>query len=388
MRIVNFAPLLLLLAWDAAAATFNVQGTNLTVTSNNIQVSFSGADVTSITNKLTGESYLRSPSPNMQLNLTTVQSPSGSLAPVGSWTVNGVNASLTFSDSNRNITVNVTVDSTTQEVVVNLTGTAPHGGVEQLIWGVTGFDLTAGKLVVPAWGGMEITSASMTVQSSYYFSAMPGTHRSPYFRAIRAGSTSIPGIPTRCLRTWQFWETSRRRSTSSFTWRLPGRGVPLLRPGPSNGGWQLTRAIGRRAPASIETGTQVSPARAPEWWAVVGEQYETVVEEDGNPYQTSDLDSLASVLTPSKTLVYLVSWRTQQYDVGYPDYSWDASTPAFIAYAHQLGFRVMLHTDVLGVAPSSPDFAAVQQYQIKDPFTLQPRAGIGIFRPRHRKGMR
>ena len=85
------------------------------------------------------------------------------------------------------------------------------------------------------------------------------------------------------------------------------------------------------------------------------------------------MDSLASVLTPSKTLVYLVSWRTQQYDVGYPDYSWDASTPAFIAYAHQLGFRVMLHTDVLGVAPSSPDFAAVQQYQIKDPFTLQPQ---------------
>src|SRR5262249_54230201 len=42
------------------------------------------------------------------------------------------------------------------------------------------------------------------------------------------------------------------------------------------------------------------------------------------------------------------------------------------AAAHGLGFKVMLHTDIIGVAQSNGDFAALQQYQTKTPETLQP----------------
>ena len=100
----------------------------------------------------------------------------------------------------------------------------------------------------------------------------------------------------------------------------------------------------------------------------------TVIEyADAPPYQNSTLDALAAVLNPAQTLLYLVDWRTNRYDVGYPDYNWDPSVPSFITHAHTLGFHVMLHTDALGVSPSSPDFAAVQQYQIKDALTLSPQ---------------
>ncbi len=90
--------LLVPFASRAAGATFNAQGTNLTVTSGALLVSFSGADVVGITNQLTGESYLRNPSTNMQLNLTLVQPPSQGLAASGAWTVNsgGTSASLSF----------------------------------------------------------------------------------------------------------------------------------------------------------------------------------------------------------------------------------------------------------------------------------------------------
>jgi len=68
--------LLFSLAFGAlSGATFSAQGTNLTVTSDKLQVSFSGADVVGIANQLTGEKYLRNPSTNMQLNLTLVQAP-------------------------------------------------------------------------------------------------------------------------------------------------------------------------------------------------------------------------------------------------------------------------------------------------------------------------
>jgi hypothetical protein len=42
-----------------AATPFNAQGTNLTVTSANLQVTFQGPDVVGISNQSTGENYLR-----------------------------------------------------------------------------------------------------------------------------------------------------------------------------------------------------------------------------------------------------------------------------------------------------------------------------------------
>src|SRR5258708_907810 len=125
--------LLLPFALRLAAATFSAQGTNLTVTSDKLQVSFAGADVVGISNQLTGESYLRNPPPNMQLDLTLTQPPSQPLAASGTWTVDdsGASASLTFTDSNRTVSITVSVDPATQEVVVNLGGKADQGGVQR-----------------------------------------------------------------------------------------------------------------------------------------------------------------------------------------------------------------------------------------------------------------
>jgi hypothetical protein len=63
-----------------------VAGSSLTVATANLQVTFNGPDLVAVTNTVTGESYLRDPSPAMQLNLTLTQPSSASLAATGSWT--------------------------------------------------------------------------------------------------------------------------------------------------------------------------------------------------------------------------------------------------------------------------------------------------------------
>jgi hypothetical protein len=364
--------LIALFATGGVAATFNIQGTNLTVTSNNLQISFRGADVVGIVNQLTGESYLRAPSPSMQLNLDLVQPPTAGLSPVGTWTLSGSTASLSFSDSNRTVSVSVTVDSSTQEVVVDLTGMAQQGGVQQLIWGVTGFDMTVGAFILPGWGGMEINGASFQSQSSYYFLGDQWDAPFSLFQT-KLGGLTVFSTDTNALNKdllvsanqeqtaneWFYVEAQAPLSTATqagpIEWRLAAY----------QGGWQVGARIYRDWHNGVAPAVPLTGGRA---WV---NNIETVIQVGGgHPYQTSDLDSLATVLVPSKTLLYLYDWRDQGYDVGYPDYNWDPSTPAFIAYAHKLGFRVMLHTDVLGVAPTSSDYAAVQQFQLRDPNTL------------------
>jgi hypothetical protein len=280
---------------------------------------------------------------------------------------------LSFTDSNRTVTVAVTVDPNTQEVVIDLTGTAQHGGVEQLIWGITGFDLTAGHFVAPAWGGMEINSASFMAQGTYDFFGDAWDAPFALFQGNLGGMAIYSTDTLSLCKDLAILENQQQTANAQFYVEAPGPWSTATEAGPIEwrmaayqGDWQAGARIYRDWHTGVAPPVPVTGARA---WAA---SIETVVEEDGaHPYQTSDLDSLAQAVVPSKTLLYLVNWRTQEYDVGYPDYSWDPSTPAFVAYAHKLGFRVMLHTDSLGVAPTSSDYASVAQYQIKDPLSLQ-----------------
>src|SRR5205807_1819905 len=78
-------------------------------------------------------------------------------------------------------------------------------------------------------------------------------------------------------------------------------------------------------------------------------QIRTVIKFNWNPpYDTKVLESLAAMLDPAQTLLYLVNWRTVAFDQNYPDYTPHASAQALVAHAHELGFHVMLHADMIG----------------------------------------
>ena len=363
------------------AATFQPQGTNLVVASNTLQVRFTGADVSGIANLLTGETYVRNPSSLMQLNLTLAQPPSQGLAASGTWTVNssGTSASLTFTDSNRTITVSVSVDPVTQEVVVDLDGKATQGGVEQLYWGVTGFDLEAGKLILPVCGGLSLVPASFAAASSYVFnmSDFGGYHLEAPLSLYQTsqGGVAIYSTDTNALFKDVTVSANQLETVNElFEVEAPGPWATATEAGPIEwrlaayqGDWQAGARIYRNWHNTAEPPVALSAQQA---W--VNNIEVEVRFGAAPPYVPSSLDTLTGVVDPAKTLIYLVNWRTSPYDVNYPDYTPDPSVKPFVDYAHELGFHVLIHTDMVGVSPLNSDWATVQQFQAKDPLTLQP----------------
>jgi hypothetical protein len=373
----RFVTLLCLGVAGAFGATFSAQGTTLNVSTANLQVTFNGADVVGITNLITGESYLRNPSPATQFDLQLVQAPARPLAPAGTWNIiaAGSSATLTFSDTNRTVTIAVSVDPATQQIVIGLDGQAKQGGVERLVWGMTGFDMTTGEFILPASGGLTLNASSLAAAGKYSF--FHSNWEAPFLLFEgKLGGVNIYSTDAKSLcKNLGISSNFQQTANAAIQIEAPGPWNTATEAGPIEwrlaayaGDWQAGTRIYRDWHNAAVPPPPLTSARA---WA---NNIRTVIEYgDPVPYQTSTLDSLAAVVTPAQTLLYLVAWRANAYDVGYPDYSWDSSVPAFIAHAHALGFHVMLHTDVLGISPSSPDFAAVQQYQLKDPFNLSPQ---------------
>ena len=81
------------------------------------------------------------------------------------------------------------------------------------------------------------------------------------------------------------------------------------------------------------------------------------------------LKDLASHCNPAQTLLYLPGWRKDGYDRNYPDYTATPALSPFMAEAHRLGFRVMLHVNYFGCDPNNPLYATVKQWQVRDAFT-------------------
>jgi hypothetical protein len=81
------------------------------------------------------------------------------------------------------------------------------------------------------------------------------------------------------------------------------------------------------------------------------------------------LADLASRCSPPQTLLYLADWRKSGYDRNYPDYTATAALGPFMAEAHRLGFRVMLHVNYFGCDPRNPAYATFKQWQVRYPFS-------------------
>ena len=80
------------------------------------------------------------------------------------------------------------------------------------------------------------------------------------------------------------------------------------------------------------------------------------------------LDKLAEQVDPTKTLLYVTPWRKDDYDVNYPDYTAKPEFGNFVKVAHQYGFRVMPHVNLVGVSPYHPLYVDMRKFQFRDPW--------------------
>lgn len=82
------------------------------------------------------------------------------------------------------------------------------------------------------------------------------------------------------------------------------------------------------------------------------------------------LDALVSAgVDPKQTLIYVADWRTNRYDVNYPDYTPSEALAPFIKKAHELGFRVMLHVNYFGCDPKMPEYERFKKLQIRHKYS-------------------
>jgi len=84
------------------------------------------------------------------------------------------------------------------------------------------------------------------------------------------------------------------------------------------------------------------------------------------------LETLAQKVNAEQTLLVVPGWRSDPYDVNFPDYTPKPDIANKIEAAQALGFKVMLYVNIFGVSPNHSAYTAMKPYQIKDPYTLSP----------------
>jgi len=85
------------------------------------------------------------------------------------------------------------------------------------------------------------------------------------------------------------------------------------------------------------------------------------------------LDALAAVHPPDETLIHLASWRTDGYDINYPEYTPNPKAIAYMKKARQMGFHVAPHFNYFCVYNKHPFFQVVRDYQVRDLRSNKPQ---------------
>ncbi|MCD6302269.1 MAG: hypothetical protein J7M15_01945 [Anaerolineae bacterium] len=84
------------------------------------------------------------------------------------------------------------------------------------------------------------------------------------------------------------------------------------------------------------------------------------------------LDQLATLFPPQRTLLHVPGWRSDGYDINYPDYNPSPEGRAFVEHANALGFHVMPHFNYFACWERHPLYARLRDWQVRDPYTNAP----------------
>ena len=85
------------------------------------------------------------------------------------------------------------------------------------------------------------------------------------------------------------------------------------------------------------------------------------------------LDALAAVRPPDETIIHLSQWRTDKYDVNYPEYTATEQATKYIIKANAMGFHVLPHFNYFSVYLKHPLFSELSDFQLRSPDKNQPQ---------------
>ena len=261
------------------------------------------------------------------------------------------------------------VDARSGDLLIEQEGTSDTAGVYGIQWGCVNLDVRHLDLILPADGGQIINAMAPFTSRSFHY-PFPSWEVQLAILQGEQGGFSVRGADE----TFQFKALHYEKYVDSFA-----LGFETQNQAPFNAlisaksvVWRLNAYSGDwRVPARqyrewMEQTFQ--PWRLDEMPAWVGEIGLVVTYIDPR-LDVRILDRLAEQVDPTKTLLYLNQWRRDDFDVNFPDYTAKPEFGRFVEAAHQHGFRVMAHVNLIGVNADHPRYAEFQKFHYRSPWT-------------------
>ncbi len=367
LKRLAFVLMLVMLPAAPAAAAVELRGTTLTVSTSELSITFSGWNIQTLRNLLTNEIYISQPGPGwLDLNL---KDPTETILTPAAWRLetdaSGAQVGrITASDAVR--TAQLTVGTANDEIFFRLEGRSSKPGMRSIFWGLQGFNPAGGGFIFPGQAGISFDAQTVPTRLGLEYPThweaqfvlyqrvasgllLYARDPKPYFKrtiASRELGTLDVGVEVFTTAPW-----TTATEAPIVEWRLKGY----------RGTWRAGVEHYRNWRQGIWA--RPAPDSRRDWAKSIRGVVKVLSPEP------SLLDALAAKVVPSKTLIYLVNWRNDSFDVNYPDYTPALNTGPFMTRARQLGFRVLLHMNALGVAPYHRVYPSMAPFQLKDPET-------------------
>ena len=370
-----FSVLYMLHSETAQAAEITILDSSIIVETDTYEVRFENGVINQIANKITGEVYTLPPDAGglskgfggrngiLRKGNSPIWTSGATLTEARK--IAPLEAEVVYREGQNEFKLSIAVDESTNDLLIGQEGVSDTAAVYGVQWGCGNLDARNLDLILPALGGQIINAEYPKPSANFGY---PGIWETQL--AIiqgQHGGFFVRGADS----TFQFKQLRYERNLDSFA-----LGFQTHNQAPFD-----TLASAKSVTWRLNTYTGD--------WRVPAEQYRNWMERTFNPWRLSEmpawvgdiglviiyggldigfLDRLAELIDPAKTLLYLVGWRKYAYDVNYPDYTPRDGFGSFVEAAHEHGFRVMPHTNLVGVSPYHPLYAKFQNSQLRDPW--------------------
>ena len=359
--------------FEMTFADITIDGETVHVETDNYAVQFNRGTITHIHNKLTAETYTLPHG-----NLSGKRGQTGILRTETGRDVNprelllteakqhsAVEAEIRFEQGGNAVLLFIAVDPDTGELLIKQEGISDGMGVYGVQWGLGNLNVRNLQLLLPAQGGQVIDATSTITsrgfnypgnweaqlaiiqgeQGGFYVRGSDETFQFKRLTCQKDSESFALGFQTHNQAPWDALS-----SAQSVTWRLKTYA----------GDYRVPAAIYRDWMEQMFSPWRLSDRAA--WVEDIGLVVILVLDIE-------TLNQLVEQVDPSKTLLYLVGWREAGYDENYPDYTAIDGFGDFVKAAHEHGFRVMPHVNLVGLSAYHPLYAEFQQYQFRDPWS-------------------
>ena len=379
-KAICLAPLLSLLLVSAGRlqAQVSIEGQKLIVTTPNLIATFNGGDLVRVLNRTTNELHINTISPQKPLmHVSMLRKTTRQLLHHG-WRYGRspdggppTAAQCLMTDLQTHVQMNVVIDRDNQDITVTLWAESREDEVSGLTWGIRGLDLSSGRLILPAHGGIAIDhktspqalrldyprdwQAQMMIWESPHGGLILYSHDTDTlfkrFTLNRRGNYADLALETQAIAPFR-----TNGSVKLLEWRLNAY----------KGGWMVPAGGYRNVMKFLRK--PIEP-RFQQSWVKDVKFVETFQSQDFKPEL---IDALEKRQNPKQTLLYLTNWRRAPGDAEYPDYTPHPDVRGFVKHARDLGFRTMLRVNVLGMPTSSAEYSRFGPYHAKDPVSGAP----------------